>query len=116
MLVARFTMDEDRKMVSLHVKGHAGYADIGKDIVCSASSILAYTLAQEVKVAQTRGFLKYKPTLKLKGGDCIITCRAKDDESYNDILRTYLVIQTGYQLLAHNYHQYVAVELFGESE
>lgn len=114
MVVAKFTMDEARKMVSLHVQGHAGQNILGQDIVCASASILAYTVGQNVKMAEARGMLKYPPKIKLKDGDAIITCRAKDDECYSELLHTYLVIQTGYVLLAHNYPQYVAVEMFGE--
>ncbi len=35
----------DRKNLDLTVQGHAGYAEPGKDIVCSAVSILTSTLA-----------------------------------------------------------------------
>lgn len=116
MVVAKFGMDASRLMVSLHVKGHAGQNTPGNDIVCASASILAYTLAQNIKMSQERGHLKYSPKIKLKEGDSIITCRAKDEETYAEILHTFLVIQTGYMLLAHNYPQYVAVEMFGQAE
>ena len=115
MVVAKFTMDESRRMVTLRVNGHAGQNTPGNDIICSSASILAYTVAQNVKMAESRGQLKFPPRLKMKSGDFIITARAKDDESYEELLHTYLVVQTGYVLLAHNYPQYVAVEMFGEA-
>lgn len=116
MVVAKFGMDASRLMVSLHVKGHAGSNAPGHDIVCASASILAYTLAQNIKMSEERGHLKYSPKIKLKEGDSIITCRAKDEETYAEMLHTYLVIQTGYMVLAHNYPQYVAVEMFGQAE
>ena len=116
MVVAKFGMDASRLMVSLHVKGHAGSNAPGHDIVCASASILAYTLAQNIKMSRERGYLKYEPKLKLKEGDSIISCRAKDEEAYTELLHTFLVIQTGYVLLAHNYPQYVAVEMFGEAD
>ncbi len=116
MVVAKFTMDESRNMVSLHVKGHAGAAPIGQDTVCASATILAYTVAQNVKMAESRGMLKYSPTIKLRDGNSIISCRAKDDDAYTELLHTYFVIQTGYQLLAHNYPQFVTVEMFGKAE
>ncbi len=116
MIVARFTMDEEKRSVTLRVKGHAGAAENGKDIICASATILAYTLAQNIQGAENRGLLKYAPTVKLREGNSIITCRAKDDEAYTELLHTYLVVQTGYQLLAHNYPQYVAVEMFGEAQ
>ena len=39
------SVDYDRKNLDLTVQGHAGYAESGKDIVCSAVSILTSTLA-----------------------------------------------------------------------
>ena len=116
MVVAKFTMDESRRMVNLHVKGHAGAAPKGQDTVCASATILAYTVAQNVKMAETRGMLKYSPVVKLRDGNSIISCRAKDDDSYAELLHTYLVIQSGYQVLAHNYPQFVAVETFGEDK
>ena len=116
MVVAKFGMDASRLMASLHVKGHAGQNAPGNDIVCASASILAYTLAQNIKISEEQGNLKYSPKIKLKEGDSIITCRAKDLESFNEVLHTFLVIQTGYVLLAHNYPQYVAVEMFGQDE
>ena len=115
MIEARFSMDEEKRSITLKVKGHAGLAEKGKDILCASATILAYTLAQNIKGAETRGLLKYVPTLKLREGDTIISCRAKDDEAYTELLYAYLFTQTGYQLLAHNYPQYVAVEMFGEA-
>ena len=114
MVVAKFGMDASRLVVSLHVKGHAGHNAPGNDIVCASASILAYTLAQNIKMSEERGHLKYPPKIKLKEGDSIITCRAKDEDTYTEILHTFLVIQTGYMLLAHNYPHYVAVEMFGQ--
>ena len=116
MVVAKFGMDASRLVVSLHVKGHAGHNAPGNDIVCASASILAYTLAQPIKMSEERGHLKYSPKIKLKEGDSVITCRAKDEETYTEILHTFLVIQTGYAVLAHNYPQYVAVEMFGQDE
>ena len=116
MVVAKFGMDASRLMASLHVKGHAGQNAPGNDIVCASASILAYTLAQNLKISEEQGHLKYSPKIKLKEGDSIITCRAKDVESFNEVLHTFLVIQMGYVLLAHNYPQYVAVEMFGQDE
>ena len=116
MVVAKFSMDESRDLVSLHVKGHAGASAPGNDIVCAAASILSYTLAQNIKTAQQRGLLKYRPTLKLKEGDSIITCRAKNADAYRELLHDYLFVQTGFQVLAYNYPSYVAVEMFGEGE
>ena len=51
MVVARFTMDEKKQSVTLKVKGHAGAAPQGYDTVCASASMLAYTVAQNIKMA-----------------------------------------------------------------
>lgn len=115
MIKAEFTMDESRKMVSLHMLGHAEAGEYGHDLVCASASILAYTLAQNCKMERARGILKYEPKIKLKKGNAVITCRANTEDDYAEVLHTFLVIQTGYQLLAHNYPEYVVVNMFGET-
>ena len=111
MIQAKFILDESKNMVTLKVKGHAGAAEAGSDIICASASILAYTLAQNIKYAYAQDMLKYRPTIKLSGGDCNISCRANKD-NLNEVLNIYLVIQTGYQLLAHNYPSFVGLEMF----
>lgn len=115
MLVARFEKDDQKKMLTLRVKGHANAGNVGYDIICSAASILACTLGQQIKFAEVDGKLKYNPKIKLKEGDSLISCRAKDD-AWAEILLYFAEIQTGFFLLAHNYPQYVAVEMLGSED
>ena len=42
------TITADEKTLDIQAIGHAGYAEKGKDIVCSAVSILLYTYASEL--------------------------------------------------------------------
>lgn len=41
MIEARFNHNESGAIVSFEITGHAGYADMGEDIVCAAVSVLA---------------------------------------------------------------------------
>lgn len=43
----------DRYSDRITVKGHANYAEIGRDIVCSAVSVLVQTLIQSVETLTT---------------------------------------------------------------
>jgi len=97
--------------LTLRLKGHAGQADIGHDIVCASASILAYTVAQFVKEAEASGYLKTPAEIKLESGDAIVSCKPNDDMLI-DMQNVYLFAEKGYHLLAHNYPQYVELKTF----
>jgi uncharacterized protein YsxB (DUF464 family) len=115
MISVKYTYDRDKRECSLLVKGHAGQAEVGKDIVCASASILAYTIAQIIKGMEHHGDLVEPPTLDLERGDAIIVCRAKDDYLFSEMMQDFFVIWTGYQLLAHNYPQYVQLIKYDEA-
>lgn len=110
------TFEKEGKKLTLKVEGHAGQAEIGHDIVCAATSILTYTVAQIVKYEADKGGFKDSPIISLKEGDSIVSCEPSD-EKYAEILHSYYVARVGYMLLAHNFPQYVELKTFGtESE
>lgn len=91
----------------LRVEGHAGQGEVGHDLVCASASILAYTVAQIVKAMDAHKDFAEPPVLKMDSGDAEILCRAKDDYIFAEMVQDFFVIKTGYELLAHNYPQYV---------
>ena len=103
----RVTFTESGKKLSLRLEGHAGYAEAGQDIVCASASILAYTVAQEIKHMESHGRFAEPPTIDLAEGDATIVCVAKDIKTYEEMLHKFSIIKLGYELLAHNYPQYV---------
>lgn len=103
------------KILGLRVKGHAGYAEVGKDIVCASASILAYTVAQIVRDAESRGDLASPPKIRLKKGDTMVVCEPKK-KAYNAMQDAYSFANVGYALLAHNYPQFVELITDGEAE
>ena len=92
--------------ITLSIKGHAGAAEEGHDIICSSVSILAYTLAQYVSDCFASGKLKEKPIIHLEKGEGGVTCTPKD-EYYDDIRQGYAFAEIGLDLLSDNYPQYV---------
>ena len=108
----KVTFNQKDNNLILKIKGHAGQADIGHDIVCASASILAYTVAQLVKVAEAQGDLKKAPQVKLDSGDAVISCEPID-EARNGLLSAYMFAEVGYNLLAHNFPQYVELKTFG---
>lgn len=95
--------------ISLSVKGHAGAAEVGQDLICASASILAYTAAQLVKDYANSGYLKKTPKILMKSGSSTITCTPKK-EYFDEVAHTFYVVQTGLNLLAHNYPQYITLE------
>jgi uncharacterized protein YsxB (DUF464 family) len=105
------TFGQKDNKLTLSLEGHTGYAETGKDIVCSACSILAVTVAQFVYEAEKSGYLKSSAVIKLHSGDTVVSCEPKD-EMLIDIQNVYLFAQKGYELLAHNYPQHVELKQF----
>ena len=104
MLNVVFTAKDDT--ITMVLNGHAGQADIGHDIVCSAASILAYTLAQTMRYIDGQKGFEAKPVIHLNEGKATILVRPK--EKYEgEVLQTFFTIEVGYSLLAQNYPQYV---------
>lgn len=100
--------------ISLSIRGHAGAAEVGQDIVCASASILAYTVAQLVKDYNNKNMLKHTPKILMRKGSSTITCTPKD-EHFKKVYHTFFFAQTGLNLLAHNYPQYVTITMFGQS-
>ena len=111
MVTVNFCISEDGKSLILNVTGHAGQNDIGKDIVCSATSILAYTVAQVACDMYRCKKLKKKPTIEMESGNANIVVKPIKD-NFDEALHTFYVAETGYRLLAHNYPQYVQLNGF----
>ena len=110
MITVNVSIDRDKRECSLTVKGHAGQADIGKDIICASASILAFTAAQVLKIMDEEGGeFSQHPTLDLQNGDTAVSCCADDDTTFLQVAQTFFTIAMGYKLLAHNYPQYVEV-------
>jgi uncharacterized protein YsxB (DUF464 family) len=107
MIKVKYAYDKDKRECSLLVKGHAGQADVGHDIICASASILAYTIAQVIKSMEHHGDLIEPPTIELESGDATIVCRAKDDYLFSEMMQDFFVIRTGYLLLERNYPLYV---------
>ena len=112
MIQVRF--EKDGKNIILTVQGHSEQAEMGQDIVCSAASILAYTVAKMVADMGESGKLKKKPHIRMESGDSAVTCKPTK-QYFNEALHTYTVAQAGYELLAHTYPEYVRLTKFGEA-
>ena len=109
MIVAKFYQKPDNGTIHMTLKGHAQAAPKGEDLVCSAATMLAYTVAQAVQFLFEQGQLKKKPKILLKDGSATIIA-TPTEEGYAPVLHTFWVAQCGIHVLAHNYPQNVKLE------
>jgi hypothetical protein len=68
-----------------------------------------------VLTMEHHGDLEGKPCIELNDGDATIILRCKNDDIYAEARHTFLVAETGYLILAHNFPQYVEVKSVGQA-
>ncbi len=99
------------KELKLSVTGHAGYAEKGKDIVCSAVSALFYTLAQAI--VNSKDLLEEPPVINIEDGNGTVSCKPKQ-AFLGTIQRTYWTVLTGIEILAGEYKEYINFSVEGQ--
>ena len=109
MITARFYQKPSAGSIHMSIKGHAGAAPKGEDLICSAATMLAYTVGQAVQFMDEQGMLKKKPKIKIKDGEATVIATPKE-ETFAEVLHTFWVGQCGAHVLAHNYPQHVKLE------
>ena len=115
MIKASFTYQKELGIVSMLIEGHSGQAEKGNDLICAASSMLAYTVAQYVDYVDKADGLTEKPFIEIEDGYMSIV--TKPTEKYiAEVLNAFFVAEVGYSLLAQDYPQYVELKLFGEAK
>ena len=96
--MTKVTYYEDNNEISLKIKGHAGYAEMGSDIVCSAISTLGQTLLAYLNVDHE----KFDYSMR----EGFIWVYAKGEN-----VRTALhVVLAGYHLIEDNYPDHLSIE------
>ena len=100
-----------RKYHRVTVKGHAYSGESGHDLICSACSILTYTLAANVSNMDDSGQVR-NMTAILNLGDAEISC---NPHSRLDSVVTVIFdsICAGFELLANDYPENIKYEIRG---
>ena len=114
MIQVTFEEDRENRVLVLRMRGHAGHAPEGQDVVCAAASVLAYTAAQVASDMFADGKLRRKPCLRLERGDAVVSLRPTE-AFYDEALYALYVTQVGYYLLAKNYPTSVRLSPFGQA-
>lgn len=95
---------------SISAEGHAGYAEYGKDIVCSAVTGLLYAAAECVRKNEASGKI-VTMEVTLESGHAVIKC--VPDRAYCGELKiVFETIITGLEIVADMYPEYVHIENF----
>ena len=115
MVKAEFRKDDGSGVISLTVKGHAGVAEAGRDLICASASILTYTAAQVSWQMYQQRRLKTRPRIRLDSGDAHIVVKPKGD-AFGEAIHSFSIVQVGFSLLAANYPDFVGLTSFGEAE
>ena len=82
MITARLFQNSDNKYWGFEIEGHAGYAEEGEDIICSAVSVLALNTANSIEA-----LTNVKPVCTMKDGflSCKIPILREAKKNYSDV-------------------------------
>lgn len=96
-------------MFRLKADGHAGWegTEPGRDLVCAAESMLAYTLLQSLQDARERGWIQELDTDIWDGGVLAEAVPAPD--GMVRVATIYHTVLTGYRMLSRRYPHNVEV-------
>lgn len=95
-----------REIHRLTMEGHAGSGEAGHDLVCSAASMLAYTLAANVYGIKKQGQAE-KVMVKLEVGNADIGCRPRE-QFQNIVTVIFDSVCVGFKILAESYPENMA--------
>lgn len=115
MIRVKFRASETTNSIIFTASGHSGYTSAGNDIVCSAATMLAYTIANNVVKMEKRHFFKARPRILLNGGAILISCVPKSRHYYK-VQNMFRNIEAGYELLEENHKKNVTLTTFADSE
>lgn len=107
--MTQITITSTQKKYRLSIEGHAGYAEAGRDIVCAAVSILAYTWINELCVLKERGYVKKVEGKEAEGRLEIVFELVNGPNEKEAVLTGLETIVTGFRTLEKNFPQYVAL-------
>lgn len=100
-----------RKYNRLTIEGHANSGEQGHDLVCAGVSVLAYTLAANVGNMEANDLIR-NPVVKLDNGCAEISCEPKR-KAGAFVSRIFEAVCVGFEMLDHDYPQYISYEIHG---
>lgn len=98
---------DDTPYCLIHAKGHAGYAEYGKDIVCAGVSTLLFTFA--VYAAEQADGKRVNIETDLADGDMSVAICGADMTALPVFEQAYDTIMSGLRLLEVKYPDYIKI-------
>lgn len=109
MTIIKYSVDKPQMALRLTARGHAGAGVAGKDIVCSAVTILIRTLASVVTDMHEIHMLARPPTIDLDSGTAVVACRLNSSLGYAEAKVRYDTVYKGLCLLAETFPKHVKI-------
>lgn len=106
-MIKAILYNNDHGIVGFEISGHAGYADVGEDIVCAAVSILATTTVNSLEV-QLNQSSNYEVGEKAGYLKC---CLPPDltEEDYNKSQVILKTLEIGLKSIEQEYKEYIKI-------
>ncbi len=100
MINVDLLIDNKDQIVGFEIKGHAEYDEYGKDLVCSAVTILAYTCVNSLD--------KYADDVIFTDDEVMMSVNITSPNRDTDVIFDYF--KTGIETLLGNYSSYVKLK------
>jgi|SRR5699024_7328592 len=97
MINVDLLINKNDEIIGFEIKGHAEYDEYGKDLVCSAVTILAYSCVNSLD--------KYSDDVKFSDDDIIMSVSIEKVSRDTDVIFEYF--KTGIETLLGNYSSYI---------
>ena len=98
------------KRYKIKIKGHAGYADKGADILCASVSFAFYNLAQVMLNFYNEGFLCKEPEMRDNEGNSVLEVIPKKEyEAHVQLCFAYFT--EGINALYAQYPEFVSLKV-----
>lgn len=103
--MTRVDIGRDGNWCDIRIRGHAGYATDGEDIVCAAVSVLGFTLMQCLRDAEDAGIIRGL-SQSIESGDIWARYESVHHGTVDTILNTVLC---GFRMVEERYPSFCAV-------
>lgn len=111
MVKATFQHIKAQNAYVAEVKGHAGFAELGKDVVCAGASMYAMGLAQSVLQMRQAGKLQKIPNVRVKNGEVFVVAKPKPEHEA-ELRHYFYMAQVGFRLLQEAYPDHLSLKMY----